>query len=77
MAKRIPYILLLLLVLLITKLEAQNFNISNERTYANLFNIHVDTLENFHSSIKPFSKNELKDFDTIIHSYHTKKHKQI
>jgi hypothetical protein len=73
MQKRIVYILPLLLVLFWTKTNAQNFNISNERTFSNLFNKHVDTLNNFHTSIKPFSKNEISDFDAIIDSYKTEK----
>ncbi len=73
MQKKIVYILPLLLLLFWTKTNAQNFNISNERTFSNLFNKHVDTLNKFHTSIKPFSKNEISDFDVIIDSYKTEK----
>ncbi|PCJ01534.1 MAG: hypothetical protein COB15_01030 [Flavobacteriales bacterium] len=58
-------------MLFLTELNAQNFNVTNERTFSNLFNKHIDTLKNFHTSIKPFAKNEIADFDTIINSYNT------
>lgn len=65
------HILTLLFSLFLINLSAQNFNISNERTFSILFNKHVDTLENFHTSIRPFSKNDIKKYDTIIDSYKT------
>lgn len=67
------YILTLLLSLYLINLSAQNFNISNERTFSTLFNKHVDTLENFHTSIRPYSKNELTEYDKIIAAYKTTK----
>lgn len=67
------HILTLLLSLLLINLSAQNYNLSNERTISNLLNKHVDTLENFHTSIRPFSKNELTNYDDIINSYKTAK----
>ncbi|MDG1477576.1 MAG: hypothetical protein P8Q14_10555, partial [Vicingaceae bacterium] len=67
------YILTLLLSLFFINLSAQNFNISNERTFSILFNKHVDTLENFHTSIRPFSKKELTSYDEITNSYKTAK----
>jgi hypothetical protein len=45
---------------------AQNFNITNERTFSTLFNQNVDTLENFHTSIRPFSKNEISNYDSTM-----------
>lgn len=45
---------------------AQNFNITNERTFSTLFNHNIDTLENFHTSIRPFSKNEISNYDSIM-----------
>ena len=73
MPKGINYILPLLLSVVSWQLNAQNFNLSNHRTFANLLNKHVDTLENFHTSIRPFSKKELPQYDAIINSYPTKK----
>jgi hypothetical protein len=61
------------LLLLIVEINAQNFNVSNERTFSNLYNKHVDTLSNFHTSIKPYSKNELSEFNNIIDKYKTEK----
>jgi len=66
------YILTLLLSLCLINLSAQNFNISNERTFSVLFNMHVDTLDNFHTSIRPYSKKELPEYDNIIAAYKTK-----
>ena len=71
MHKRIVFISSVLLMLFLTELNAQNFNVTNERTFSNLFNKHIDTLKNFHTSIKPFAKNEIADLDTIINSYNT------
>ncbi|MGB0882651.1 MAG: hypothetical protein ACPGSO_06825 [Vicingaceae bacterium] len=59
--------------LTLINLSAQNFNISNERTFSILFNKHADTLENFHTSIRPFSKKELTNYDEITNSYKTVK----
>jgi hypothetical protein len=67
------YILTTFLCLFLINLSAQNINISNERTFSVLLNKHVDTLENFHTSIRPFSKNEVKNYDTIINTYKTAK----
>lgn len=67
------YILALLLLLFLFNLSAQNFNLSNERTISNILNKHVDTLENFHTSIRPFSQNEIKNYDNILESYNTSK----
>ena len=67
------YILTCLLSLTLINLSAQNFNISNERTFSNLFNKYADTLENFHTSIRPFSKKELTSYDEITNSYKTAK----
>ena len=47
-------------------INAQNFNLTNERTFSALFNKNVDTLENFHTSIRPFSKNEIDDYDSTM-----------
>lgn len=71
MQKRIAYILALSLILFLTELNAQNFNISYERTYSALYLQYLDTSSTFHTSLKPFSKNEINDFDTIINSYNT------
>ena len=65
------YISTLLFSFFFINLSAQNFNISNERTFSTLFNKHVDTLENFHTSIRPFSKKELPEYDKIIAAYKT------
>jgi hypothetical protein len=46
--------------------DAQNFNITNERTFSALFNEHIDTTENFHSSIRPFSRNEIINYDSLM-----------
>ena len=67
------YILTLILSLFLINLSAQNFNISNERTFSILLNKHVDTLENFHTSIRPFTKKELPEYDKIIAAYKTSK----
>ncbi|MBL4594745.1 MAG: hypothetical protein JKX68_13165 [Flavobacteriales bacterium] len=45
---------------------AQNFNITNERTFSSLFNQNIDTLENFHTSIRPFYKNEIGNHDSLM-----------
>jgi hypothetical protein len=73
MRLRIVYIVSLLLITVESALHAQNFNISNERTFSNLFNKHIDTTTNFHTSIRPFSQKEVPEFETIITSYKTKK----
>jgi len=67
------YILTLIISLFLINLSAQNFNITNQRTFSILYNKHVDTLENFHTSIRPYSKKELTDYDNIIDSYITGK----
>ncbi|MCO6500516.1 MAG: hypothetical protein J5I47_09095 [Vicingus serpentipes] len=41
--------------------HAQNFNISNERTLEKKFNIQVDTSSSFHTSIQPYTQNELNE----------------
>ncbi len=46
--------------------KAQNFNITNERTFSALFNQYVDTSENFHTGIKPFSKKEMESYDSFM-----------
>ncbi len=71
MHKGIIYISSVLFVLFLTELNAQNFNISNERTFSTLYNKHLDTLNNFHTSIKPFSRKEINEFDAITDSYNT------
>jgi len=71
MLKALTYILTLLFNLLLISLSAQNFNLTNERTFSNLYNLHTDTLENFHTSIKPFSKNEIKNYDNILNLFNT------
>jgi hypothetical protein len=73
MLKRIGYIIPLLLIIVGGTLNAQNFSISNERTYSNLYKKHLDTLSNFHTSIQPFSQNEIPKFEGIIEAYTTKK----
>ncbi len=57
-----------LLLVLTFNVNAQNFNITNERTFSSLFNQNVDTLENFHTSIRPFAKNEVSNYDSIMTS---------
>jgi len=41
--------------------QAQNFNISNERIFEQLFKMQVDTSSTFHTSIQPYSKNEFNE----------------
>jgi hypothetical protein len=73
MLQRIVYILSLFLITVGSVLNAQNFNLSNERTYSNLFNKHLDTTANFHTSIRPFATKEIPEFERIIKSYNTEK----
>lgn len=58
--------ILFIFFILCWRVDAQNFNITNERTFSTLFNQHVDTTENFHTSIRPFSKNELPRYDLLM-----------
>lgn len=55
-------------MLVFTTVKAQNFNVSNERTFSALYNRYIDTNVNSHSSIKPLYKNEVKGYDSLIHS---------
>jgi len=71
MQKRGVYILSIFFILFLTKLNAQNFNVSFEKTYSALYIQNLDTSSTFHSSIKPFSKTEISDYDTIFNSYNT------
>jgi len=51
---------------------AQNYSVGNERMFENLFISSVDTAANFHTSIQPFSQNEINkvfNYDSIIDSY--------
>ena len=73
MHKILAYILLLFTLFLGIKTNAQNFNISNERTFSNLINKHIDTLENFHTSIRPFYQKEVAKYNSIIDAYKTPK----
>ncbi len=65
------YILTIILSLFFSSLVGQNFNISNERTISVLLNKHVDTLENFHTSIRPFSQNDIKNYNEVINTLKT------
>ncbi len=58
--------IILFLAVLVLSLQAQNFNITNERTFSVLFTQNIDTLENFHTSIRPFSKNEISNHDSLM-----------
>lgn len=71
MHKQITSILFVLFAMLLRDLNAQNFNVSSERTFSTLYNKHIDTLDNFHTSIKPFYKKEVIGFDTLINSHNT------
>lgn len=46
--------------------NAQNFNVSNERTFSAFYNRYIDTATNLHSTIKPLYKNKVRDYDTIL-----------
>ena len=63
MLRRLCFILLLLSNIV---LVAQNFNISNERTFSAFYNKYIDTNTNIHSSIKPIYKNEASGYDNIM-----------
>ena len=69
MYRKERYILAFLLIGWI-QLSAQNYNIYNERTFDNLFNINVDTASNFHTGIQPYSQNEFDNatiaYDSIL-----------
>ncbi len=54
------------IALLVSNSIAQNFNVSNERTFSILYNRTIDTTVSLHSSIKPLYKNELANYDTIL-----------
>ena len=58
--------ILILFFIFCWRADAQNFNITNERTFSTLFNQHIDTTENFHTSIRPFSKNEVSHYDSLM-----------
>lgn len=47
-------------------IKAQNFNVSNERTFSALYNMQIDTSVSLHSSIKPLYKNEFNDYDSTL-----------
>ena len=66
---RILFSISVVLLFSISNAIGQNFNLSNERTYSSLFNQHVDTSNNFHTSIRPFSQNEISSYDTIMSTY--------
>ena len=49
--------------------KAQNYNVSNERTFERLFAIQKDTAVSFHSGIQPYSANELNqivNYDSLL-----------
>lgn len=46
--------------------SAQNFNVSNERTFSSFYNRFIDTNTTLHSSIKPLYKNEVVDYDSTF-----------
>ncbi len=58
----------ILLVLESIFISAQNFNVSNERTFSALYNMQIDTSIILHSSIKPIYKNELIGYDSLMKS---------
>ena len=64
MLNRTFYILLFVGITFTSK--AQNFNVSNERTFSAFYNRYIDTATNLHSTIKPLYKNEVSDYDTIL-----------
>lgn len=45
--------------------KAQNFNVTNHRTFEQLYICNLDTSTNFHSEIKPFSANEVNKVISI------------
>lgn len=45
--------------------NAQNFNVTNHRTFEQLYISNLDTSTNFHSEIKPFSANEVNKVISI------------
>jgi hypothetical protein len=47
-------------------INAQNFNVSNERTFSALYNRYIDTSINLHSSIKPIYKKEASGYDSVL-----------
>lgn len=69
MYKNKIYILSFLIVV-VSQLSAQNFNVYNERTFGRLFDINLDTAANFHTTIQPFSQNEFNQvtvaYDSIV-----------
>jgi len=48
-----------------TDVVGQNFNIANERTLEKKFIMYADTSSSFHSSIQPYSQNELNTIQNI------------
>jgi len=62
--------ILAFIFVVVTQLTAQNYNIYNERTFDNLFNMNADTASNFHSSFLPYSQNEFNavttPYDSIL-----------
>lgn len=46
--------------------NAQNINVSNERTFSALYNMQIDTSVSIHSSIKPVYKNEFTNYDSTL-----------
>ncbi len=64
MNKIVVYILIFIGFTLTSK--AQNYNVSNERTFSNFYNRYIDTSTNTHSSIKPLYKNEVTSYDSIL-----------
>ena len=59
-------IISLLFIVLVISAKTQNLNVTNERTFSALFNYQVDTASNFHTAIRPFSKNEISNYDGIM-----------
>jgi hypothetical protein len=56
------------LIFSVSNLVAQNYNVTNNRTFELLFINQLDTAENFHPSIQPYSTNELNkiiSYDSI------------
>ena len=64
--------ILFIFFILCWRADAQNFNLTNERTFSTLFNQHIDTTENFHTSIRPFSRNEVSHYDALMQGLNIK-----
>lgn len=50
---------LFFLLLISVETQSQNYNITNERTFEHLFLQQLETNDNFHSGLKPYSKTEV------------------